>query len=391
MPSGIAAALLGGKMAFTWKTLVTLVLLALSGCGATTSSYVKANQGFAETMDDTKASVKLLADQRTRVARVAYANNLIVRNRAVSNTVEKEFGDFVCKGTGALAEARASIGVLAKYGKSVDELLKVPNHDLASLWESMATIDERQAKLKKIKPSTEQAECADEVAGLLVLDMPTVPESGLVAGIVGLKTLIDGLNTALVAVASIQDEAARAKALQVYIASNSKHVADLIGKFDQTSAEYDALCRNAGKGRVFCKLYTEKPDGAAADYVIPEPNKLAAQFLWQKWASLRQPFLHFQAFALSAPAARTPEEKARAMDMALRIHRQLGEYDALRTTPSPQMLAAALREAQQALADVAEGKAPPGTGWGRIMAWAKALSEVASGLGDAKKAIEGGE
>ena len=77
------------------------------------------------------------------------------------------------------------------------------------------------------------------------------------------------------------------------------------------------------------------------------------------------------------------------MDMALRIHRQLGEYDALRVTPSPQMLPGGLREAQQALVDVAEGKVPPGTGWGRIMAWAKTLGDVASGLGDAKKAIEG--
>lgn len=374
-----------------WIVLGVTVAFALGGCNATTSAFVKAGEGFDETMDGAKATVKLLADQRTRVARVAYANNVIVRKQSTGGTAEKEFGDFVCKGTGSLAEARAGLRVLGQYGKSVNDLLKKPDQDVASLWESMATIDERQAKLKKIKPSTEQAECADEVAGLLVMDLPTVPESGALASIFTIKTFIDSLNKAWVALMGMQDEAARAKALQTYITANTKTVTFLIDELDQTSAEYDKLCRNAGKGHVFCKLYTEKPEGAAEDYVIPEPNKLAAQLLWQKWASLRQPYLRFQVFAMTAAAARTPEEKARAMDIALRIHRQLGEYDALRTTPSPQQLPVGLREAQQALMDVAEGKTPPGTGWGRIMAWTKVWGDIASGLGDAKKAIDGDE
>jgi len=373
-----------------WIVLGVSVAFALGGCSATTSAYVKAGEGFTETMDGAKASVKLLADQRTRVARVAYADNLIVRGQTAGGTVEKEFGDFVCKGAGALVDARSGMKVLGQYGKSVNDLLKKPDQDVASLWESMATIEERQAKLKKPKQSTEQSDCADEVAGLLAMNMPTVQESGLLAGILTIQTVIDGLNKAVVAVMSMQDEAARAKALQVYITANTKTVADLIDKVGQISPEYDDLCRSdTGKHRIFCKVYTERPDGAAADYVIPEPNKLAAQLLWQKWASLRQPYLHFQSFSAAAPAARTPQEKARAMDMALRIHRQLGEYDALRVTPSPQMLPGGLREAQQALVAVAEGKVPPGTGWGRIMAWAKTLGDVASGLGDAKKAIEG--
>lgn len=377
-------------MKYLWVALCASVALALGGCNAT-SAYVKAGEGFAETMDSAKASVKLLADQRARVARIAYANNVIVSNQAGAGTVEKEFGDFVCKGTGALADARAGVGVLGRYGKSVNDLLKKPDQDAASLWESIATIEERQAKLKMPKKSTEPSDCADEVAGLLSIKMATVPESGLLAGILTVKSVVDGLNKAVVAVMGMQDEAARARALQIYVAANRQTVADLIDLLDQASAEYDDLCRNAGKGHVFCKAYIEKPDDAPADYVIPEPNKLAAQLLWQKWASLRQPYLRFQAFSAVAPAARTPEEKARAMDMALRIHRQLGEYDALRTTPSPQVLARGLREAQQALVDVAEGKTPPGTSWGRIVAWSDAWGDVASGLGDAKKAIEGSE
>ncbi|MET3916837.1 hypothetical protein ABID97_003619 [Variovorax sp. OAS795] len=377
-------------MKHLWVVLCAPVALALGGCNAT-SAYVKAGEGFTETMDSAKASVKLLADQRTRVARIAYANNVIVSNQAGGGTAEKEFGDFVCKGTGALADARAGVGVLGRYGKSVNDLLKKPDQDVASLWESIATIEERQAKLRMPKKSTEPSDCADEVAGLLSIKMAAVPESGLLAGILTVKVVIDGLNKAVVAVMGMQDEAARARALQIYVAANKQAVADLIDLLDQTSAEYDDLCRNAGKRHVFCKAYIEKPDDAPADYVIPEPNKLAAQLLWQKWASLRQPYLRFQAFSVAAPTARTPEEKARTMDMALRIHRQLGEYDALRTTPSPQMLAKGLREAQQALVDVAEGKTPPGTGWGRIVAWTEAWGDVASGLGDAKKAIEGDE
>lgn len=374
-----------------WVMLSSSVALALGGCNATTSVYVRAGEGFTETMDGAKASVKLLADQRTRVARVAYANHLIVHNQVAGGTMEKEFGDFVCKGTGALAEARAGVGALGQYGKAVNDLLKKPDQDVASLWESMETIEERQGRLRMPRQSTEQSDCADEVAGLLALDFATVPESGLLAGILTTKSVFDGLNKAVEAAMGMQDEAARAKALQIYINANSKTVADLIDLIDQTSTEYDELCRNkAGKGRVFCKAYT-KPEGAAADYVILEPNKLAAQLLWQKWASLRQPFLHFQAFAAAVPAARTLEGKARAMDMALRIHRQLGEYDALRTTPSPQVLAMGLREAHQTLVDVAGGKTPPGTGWSRIMAWAKAWGDVASGLGDAKSAIDGEE
>lgn len=378
-------------MKYVWMMLGASFAVALGGCSATTSAYVKAGEGFTETMDGAKASVKLLADQRTRVARVAYANNAIVRGQASGGTVEKEFGDFVCKGTGALAEARAGAGVLGQYGKSVNDLLKRPDQDVASLYDSIATIEERQAKLKSPKRSTEQAECADEVAGLLAMDMATVPESGLLAGILTFKSVVDGLNKAVVGVLGLQDEAARAAALKTYITTNTTTVANLIDLLDQPSAEYDALCRNNGKSRVFCKAYIEKPDGAAADYVLPEPNKLAAQLLWQKWAALRQPYLRFQAFTAALPAARTPEEKARAMDMALRIHRQLGEYDALRTTPSPQLLGKGLREAQQALVDVANGNTPAGTGWGRIMAWAKAWGDVASGLGDAKKAIDGDE
>lgn len=376
-------------MKSVWIVLGASVALALSGCNATTSAYVKAGEGFTETVDSAKASVKLLADQRTRVARVAYANNVIVLNRTLDSSVQKAFGDFVCKGTGALAEARAGVGLLGKYGKSVNDLLQKPDQDVASLWESMATIEDRQAKLKNPKHSTEESDCADEVAGLLEIEIGTVPESGLLAGILTVKAVIDGLNKALVAAMGMQDEAARAKALQIYITANTKTVSELIDLTDQTSAEYDELCRNLGKGRVFCKLYTDKPDGASDDYVIPEPNKLAAQLLRQKWASLRQPFLHFKAFATIAPAAHTPEMEARAMDMALRIHRQLGEYDALRTIPSPQSLPTGLREAQKALVDVAEGRTPPGMGWGRIVAWASAWGEIASGLGDAQKAIEG--
>ncbi len=378
-------------MKHAWTGLWISVSFALGGCSATTSAYVKAGESFTDTMDGAKASVKLLADQRTRVARVAYANNLIVRSQAARGTVEKEFGDFVCKSTGGLAEARAGVGALGKYGKSVNDLLKKPNQDMASLWESMGTIEERQATLKKPKSSSEQSDCADEVAGLLALEMPAVQESGLIAGVLTIKAFIDGLNKAVVAVVGMQDEAARAKALQTYITANTKTVANLIDLVDKSSPEYDELCRNAGNGRVFCKAYTEKPEGAAADYVVPEPNMLAAQLLWQKWASLRQPYLHFQAFTAAVPAASTPQEKARAMDMALRIHRQLGEYDALRTTPSPQMLPKGLREAQQALLDVAEGKVPPGTGWGRITAWSEASGDVASGLDDAKKAVENNE
>lgn len=87
----------------------------------------------------------------------------------------------------------------------------------------MATIEEeRQAKLKKPKQSTEQSDCADEVAGLLAMNMPTVQESGLLAGILTIQTVIDGLNKAVVAVMSMQDEAARAKALQVYITANTR-------------------------------------------------------------------------------------------------------------------------------------------------------------------------
>ncbi len=374
-----------------WLVLSGSFALVLSGCGSTTSAYVTAGEGFTEAMDSAKASVKLLADQRTRVGRVAYANNLIVRKQVAGGSIEKEFGDFVCKGTGALAEARASMSVLSRYGKSVNDLLKKPDQDVASLWDSMATIEERQAKLKTPKPSTEQQDCADEVAGLLSIDMATVPESGLLAGILTLKTVIDGLNKAVVAAMGLKDDAARAKALQLYIQANVKTVAELIDLVDQSSSEYDSLCRNSGKGRVFCKAYTEKPESAAADYVIPDPNKLAAQLLWQKWASLRQPYLQFQAFLASAPVANSAEQKARAMDMALRIHRQLGEYDALRATPSPQVLASGLREAHQALVDVAEGKTPPGTGWGKIKGWSEALGEIAAGLGDAQKAIEGDE
>lgn len=374
-----------------WIVLSASAALVLGGCNATTSTYVKAGEGFSATIDSAKTSIKLLADQRTRVARVAYANNLIFRNQVAGGSVEKEFGDFVCKGTGALADARAGMSVLGQYGKSVNDLLKKPDQDVKSLWESMATIEERQARLKDPKPSTEQADCADEVAGLLELEMAAVPESGLLAGILTINSVVGGLNKAVEAVMGMKDEAARAEALQAYINANTKNVADLIELIDQTSAEYDDLCRNAGKSRVFCKAYTKKPEGAAADHVLPEPNKLAAQLLWQKWASLRQPYLHFQAFAASVPVARTPEQKARAMDMALRIHRQLGEYDALRTTPSPQVLATGLREAHQELVNVANGKTPPGTGWGRIVAWAKAWGDVASGLSDASKAIEGDE
>jgi hypothetical protein len=275
-----------------WIVLGASMALTLGGCSATTSAYVRAGEGFSETMDSAKASVKLLADQRTRVARVAYANNVIVLNRALSSSVQKEFGDFVCKGTGALAEPRAGMGLLGKYGKSVNDLLKKPDQDVASLWQSIATIEDRQLKLKNPKSSTEQSDCADEVAGLLELEIGTVPESGFLASILTVKAVIDGLNKALVAVMGMQDEAARAKALQIYITANTKTVSELIELTDKTSAEYDELCRNLGKGRVFCKLYTEKPDGASDDYVIPEPNKLAAQLLWQKWASLRQPYLH---------------------------------------------------------------------------------------------------
>ena len=104
-------------MSSIWIVLGGSVALALGGCSATTSTYMKVGEGFSETMDGAKASVKLLADQRTRVARVSYANNVIVLNHALGNSVEKEFGDFVCKGTGALAEARAGLGVLGKYSE----------------------------------------------------------------------------------------------------------------------------------------------------------------------------------------------------------------------------------------------------------------------------------
>ncbi len=373
-----------------WIVLGVPVAFALGGCNATTSAYVKAAEGFTEAMDAAKTSVKLLAEQRTRVARVAYAHNVIVRHQFGGRPAEEEFGDFVCKGTGAISDARAGMALLGQYGKSVHDLLNKADQDVASLWESIATIEERQAKLKKTKPATEQADCVDEVAGLLAIEMPGTPESGLVAGILTIKSVVDGLNEALKAGMSMRDEAARAKALQTYIRANTKTVAALIDKLDQTSVGYDQLCRGkAGKGRVFCKIYTEKPDGAGADYMLPEPNELAAQFLWQKWASLRQPYLRFQTFGMVAATARTPEEKLRAMDIALGIHRRLGEYDALRATPSPQLLPVGLREAQQALVDVAEGKTPPGAGWVRIVAWASAWGDVASGLSDAKKAIDG--
>ena len=95
-----------------WLVLSGSFALVLSGCGSTTSAYVTAGEGFTEAMDSAKASVKLLADQRTRVGRVAYANNLIVRKQVAGGSIEKEFGEFVCKGTGALAEARDRLGAV---------------------------------------------------------------------------------------------------------------------------------------------------------------------------------------------------------------------------------------------------------------------------------------
>lgn len=372
-----------------WQILGASITLALCGCNATTSAYVKANEGFTEAVDGAKASVKLLADQRHRVARVAYANNVVVLSQPTDSSAEKEFSNFVCQGAGSLSQARASLRVLGLYGKSITDLLEKPEQDVASLLESIATVEERQATLKIPKPSSERSDCADEVTALLELKVLTTPETGFLAVVATAKALADGLNKVAVAGLGMADEAARARALKRYITANKDNIDGLLEMLGEKSAEYNEICKAVNSPRVLCKMYKEKPDGAAADYIIPEPNKLAAQLLWQKWASLRQPYLHFLAFRAYAPTAASPQDKARAMDMAMRVHRQLGEFDALRTTASPQLLAQGLREAQQGLLDVADGKVPAGTGWGRIMAWVDALDAIASGLGDAKKAVEG--
>lgn len=364
---------------------------ALAGCGTTTAPYVKAGEGFAEAMDGAKAGMKLLADQRSKVARTAYADYLLNGPRADRATIDKEFVDFVCKGTGALAEERASLGVLGKYGKSINDLLKAPDKDVASLWESTSTVHDKMLALKLPKQSTEQADCASEVAGLLQMRMATIPETGLLGVFTTLQAVVAGINKATVAALTLSNEAARADALKSYIASNTATVAALVAKLETPSPEYFQLCDGADKGRPYCKIYTQVPEGAPADYVLPVPNKLTAQFLWQKWAALRQPYQLFQAFVLAAADAKTPHDRARAMDMALRVHRQLGEYDALRAAPSPQVLAQGVRESQAALVDLANGKMPPGTAWGIIMAWAGALGDFADGLTSAKDAIKGSE
>lgn len=365
---------------------------ALAACGTTTSPYVKVGKDFGEAIEAANTSVKLLGDQRLKVGRVAYANNLLVRGEAFAQTVEKAFVNFVCSGAGALATERGTLKVLGKYGKSVHDLMEKPDQDVASLWASMSSIDEKMNALKRPKIAPEASECADEVDGLLSFDFPTVPETGFLAALTTLKAVVAGLNDAAVAIFARVDDAARVAALRKYIESNKKIVEDLVADLDRPDTQLRILCNGPSQAsRPYCKVYRDKPDGSEADFKLPLPNKFDAQFLWQKWASLRQPFLRFAAVAPATISAKTPEGKAKAMDELMRIHRLLAEFDALRGTPSPHGVAAGIRESQNALVDVASGKVPPGTGWGVVKAWTDALGGVADGLGKAKDAVKDSE
>lgn len=361
--------------------------LCLGACSST-SPYATAGKSYADAVSSANDGVKKLSDSRQRVARIDYLDARLVNFKPSQETIEKQFTDFACAGAGVLSTERSKLKMLNKFGSSIEALTKQPDKDVVSLLDSIATVDEKMAPLSLGKDSTEQADCASEVTGLLAMNIPARVESGVGATLIGFKSLLSSLNDLAVIVVGQIDEQMRATALKKYVQSNTKTIETLLREISSTDTLLESLCNGTNdKNRPYCRIYNDRPINAAADFVFPVPTKIAAQFVWQKRASLRQPFLRFQVALNALASAKTVEEKAAALDAMLKVHRLLGEYDALRTTPAPEQLAAGVREAHQALEKVSEG-GPPGSGWAQLKAWADALGGIAQGLSDGQDAID---
>jgi hypothetical protein len=361
--------------------------LILGACSST-SQYATAGKSYADAVSSANDSVKKLSDQRQRVARIDYVDARLIGFKPSNETIEKQFTDFACAGAGVLSTERSKLKMLSRFGGSIEALTKQPDMDIVSLLDSIATVDEKMKPLSLGKDSTEQADCASEVTGLLAMKIPARVESGVGASLIGFKSLVGALNDITVIVVGQIDEQMRAAALRKYVQSNTKTIETLLREISSTDTLLESLCNGADdKSRPYCRIYNDKPADAAADYVPPVPTKIAAQFVWQKRASLSQPFLRFQVALHALSSAKNVQDKAAALDAMLKVHRFLGEYDALRTTPAPEQLATGVREAHQALVKVSEG-GPPGSGWAQLKAWADALGGIAKGLSDAQDAID---
>ena len=362
-------------------------VFALAGC-TSTSPYAIAGKEYDEAIVNAKASVKLLSDQRQKVARIGYVDDLLSSPQPSLNTIEKEFVNFACAGSGVLSIERSKLRILGNYGSSIGALTKQPDQDVVSLLASIATVDEKLKPISAGKPSTEQNDCADEVEGLLDMKAPGSVETGALGALLSFKSLVGSINDIAVIVLGQIDERKRVEALKKYVHSNSKTVSTLLREIASVDTDMDSLCNGTHGKRPYCRTYTVKPENAKADFVLPMPTKIAAQFVWQKRASLRQPYWRFQVALGALKSAKSVQEKAAALDGMLKVHRLLGEYDALRVTQAPDQLTDSLEEAQKVLVAVSEGTLPAGSGWAQFKAWADAFGSVAKGLTDAQDAVD---
>lgn len=305
-------------------------LIALSGCAAQGGGEKKSIKEAADTFSKIVSSSADIVREEAR-AKVAIRRDeaivfYLTRGDDPTNITRggevRSFANYVCAGTGALQTQSAALDFASTYAKSVNALATPAGDTFAEQWARYLELRGPAPSLKEpeVGRSASQrfSECTAEVSQLL-------PPKGVAATDVSDEAAVAGVLAAVEAAKELVT-ALKTLATRGLKAANEAQARDRVRNFV-----------NANDERVAALLGTDL-----------RPEVLRDAWQRRKARSLVRPYYSFAQMIGEAKPSVMP---GAVLERSAVVHAQLQEFDALRSTSSPEKVILGIAQAQKALKD----------------------------------------
>ena len=301
------------------KTIIVLVVfvITLLGC-ATSKQKTEPVDAFSKVVDTSleivKAELKFKPSVRRDEAIVSYINNGGDSDNINSENVNQSFANYVCVGSKSLSKPLVALEFVATYARTAKSISTPAGDSFAEQW---ARFNE-EFKLKPIQESKDKD--ADLKVKCIAEVLDSVPPKGEVLTDASDESLVGGLITAY------------------------SSIEELINSLKKLGKGVLAVA-NEKQARTRLKSFVNANDEEVNKVLSNDLNPEIIKDAWER----RKKRSLFRPYYLFTTMVETDMSPTKLLETASAIDIHLQEYDAIRTTKSPDKLLLGIAIAQEEL------------------------------------------